>query len=65
MDLSLITALIGAQTGQLQLAVAARLLRMNADNGASVVKLIDAAKQNLAPLANAAAGIGTNLDISA
>ena len=62
---SLISALAGAQTGMLQLAVAARFARMNADNGSSMVKLIDAAQQNIAPFANAAAGIGTNLDISA
>jgi hypothetical protein len=61
---SLITALMGAQTGMVQLAVAARLMRMNADQGASVVKLIDAAQQNVDPLANVAAGIGTNLDVS-
>jgi hypothetical protein len=65
MDLSLITALMGAQTGMMQLAVAARFARMNADQSASVVKLIDAAQQNFNPLANVAAGIGTNLDISA
>ncbi|MGA8495612.1 MAG: hypothetical protein WB764_09030 [Xanthobacteraceae bacterium] len=62
---SLITALMGAQTGIVQLAVAARLERMNADQGSSVVKLIDAAQQNFDPLANVAAGIGTNLDVSA
>ena len=62
---SLITALVGAQTGMMQLAVAARLARMNADQGASVVKLIDAAQQNFDPLANVAAGIGTNLDATA
>ena len=62
---SLITALVGAQTGMVQLAVAARLERMNADQGASVVKLIDAAQQNFDPLANVAAGIGTNLNVSA
>jgi len=62
---SLVTAFMGAQTGMLQLAVAARLARMNADNGASVVKLIDAAQQNFAPLANVPADIGTNLDVSA
>ena len=62
---SLITALVGAQTGMVQLAVAARLERMNADQGASVAKLIDAAQQNIDPLANVAAGIGTNLNISA
>jgi hypothetical protein len=62
---SLITALMGPQTGMMQLAVAARLMRMNADQGASVVKLIDAAQQNIDPFANVAAGLGTNLDVSA
>jgi hypothetical protein len=62
---SLITALMGAQTGMMQLAVAARLARMNADQGSSVAKLIDAAQQNIDPLANVAAGIGTNLNVSA
>ncbi len=62
---SLITALVGAQTGMIQLAVAARLTRMNADQGASVVKLIDAAQHSIDPLANVAAGLGTNLDVSA
>jgi hypothetical protein len=62
---SLITALVGAQTGMAQLAVAARLARMNADQGAAVAKLIDAAQQNFDPLANVAAGIGTNLNVSA
>jgi hypothetical protein len=38
---------------------------MNADQGASVAKLIDAAQQSIDPLANVAAGLGTNLDISA
>lgn len=62
---SLVTAMLGAQTGMLQLAVAARLARMNADQGASVAKLIDAAQQNASSLANVAGGIGTNLDVSA
>jgi hypothetical protein len=62
---SLITALMGAQTGMVQLAVAARLMRMNADQGASVVKLIDTARQNFTSLANVASGIGTNLNVSA
>ena len=66
MDMSLITALVGAQTGEVQLAVAARLARMNADNSASsVANLVDAAQQSFDSLANVAAGIGTNLDISA
>ena len=62
---SLITALMGAQTGMVQLAVAARLARMNADQGASIAKLIDAAQQNMKSLANVSAGIGSSLDVSA
>jgi hypothetical protein len=62
---SLVSALVGAQTGMMQLAVAARLARMNAENGSSIVKLIDAAQQNASSLANVAAGIGTNLDVTA
>lgn len=66
MDVSLINAILGAQTGMIQLAVAADLARMNnADNGGSIAKLVDAADQNANALANVAAGIGTNLDISA
>jgi uncharacterized membrane protein (UPF0136 family) len=65
MDMSLITAMISAQAGGVQLAVAARLMKMNADQGASIAKLIDAAQQNINSLANVSAGIGTNLDVSA
>jgi hypothetical protein len=65
MDLSLVTAIVGAQTGLTQLAVAASILRMNAENANSAVKLIDAAQQNVNALANVAAGIGANFDISA
>jgi hypothetical protein len=65
MDMSLITAIMGAQTGMTQLAVATSLERMNANQGASVVKLIDSAQQNISALANVGAGIGGNLDISA
>jgi hypothetical protein len=65
MDMSLVSAIMGAQTGNVQLAVAARMLKMNADNAASVVKLIDAAQQSMNSLANVAAGVGTNLDITA
>jgi hypothetical protein len=48
----------------MQLAFAARFARMNADQAASVAKLIDAAQQNFNSLANVAAGIGTNLNVS-
>ena len=62
---SLASALMGAQTGMLQLAVAARLERMNANEAGSVVKLIDAAQQSAGGLANVSAGIGGNLDVTA
>lgn len=65
MDTSLITAFLGAQTGMLQLAVAARLAHMNANQGSSVAKLVDAGQQSFDALANVAAGIGTNLNVSA
>lgn len=65
MDMSLVTALLGAQTGMTQLAVAGRLARMNADQGAAIAKLVDAAARNMSSLANVAAGIGGKLDISA
>jgi hypothetical protein len=62
---SLATAIMGSQGGLTQLALAARLERMNADQGASVAKLIDAAQQNMKSLANVAAGTGSSLDVSA
>lgn len=65
MDMSLIGAFLGAQTGMMQLAFAARFARMHADQASSVTKLIDAAQQNFNSLANVAAGIGTNVNVSA
>jgi hypothetical protein len=66
METSLISAFLGAQVGEMQLAVAARLARMNAPGTASSVsQLINAADQSANSLANVAAGIGTNLDVSA
>jgi len=64
MDLSLVTAALGAQTGLTQLALAGSMLKVNTQNAASVVKLIDAAQQTMNSLANVASGVGTNLDIS-
>lgn len=62
---ALAAAFVSAQTGQLQGAVAAKMLKMNADQAASVVQLLEAAAQNVSTLANVAAGIGQNLDITA
>jgi hypothetical protein len=63
---SLISALIGARTGEIQLAVAARLARMgNPDSGSSIAQLVGAADQSANSLANVAENIGTNLDVNA
>jgi hypothetical protein len=60
---SLVAAMAGAQASAAQMALAAKMLRMNADAAASVAQVIDAAQQNLQSLANVAAGVGQNLNI--
>jgi hypothetical protein len=62
---SLAAALVAAQMGRTQLAMAARMARMDAQSGQSVANLISAAEQNMNRLANTAAGIGTQVDITA
>ena len=64
MGTGLISAFLAVQVGQFQLAVAARLAQKDPQSAASVTQLVDAAQQNFAPLANAPAALGTNLDIS-
>jgi hypothetical protein len=61
---SIAAAFIGAQAGSTQSVLAAKMLRMNADAEQAVAALLEASAQNL-KLANVAAGIGGNLDISA
>jgi hypothetical protein len=65
MDSALASAFVAANVGQVQLAMAGKLLAMQLDAGRSAVKLIDAAQQNIDRLANVAAGIGGNLDVTA
>jgi len=60
----LASALVAARAGQVQLAVAAKMMRMNADSAQSVVQLLEAGQANIDRLANVAAGIGGNLDVS-
>jgi hypothetical protein len=64
METSLLTALIGSQTGMMQLAFAARLASMSTDNASAVTQLVGAAQQSFDSLANVAAGIGTNVNVS-
>lgn len=62
---SIAAALVGSQMSNVQMALAAKMLRMNADAASAIVQVLDAAQQNLASLANVAQGIGQNLNISA
>jgi hypothetical protein len=66
MDMSLVTAALGAQAGALQMNVAATMMKSNLDaEKSSVLTLLGADSQNGSSLANVAAGVGGNLDISA
>jgi len=58
------SAFVSASAGQAQLAVAAKMMRMNADSAQSVVQLLEAGQANIDRLANVAAGVGGNLDVS-
>jgi len=62
---SIAASFIAAQAAQLQQAVAAKMLQMNAGASADTAKLLDAAQQNFSSLANVAKGVGTNIDITA
>jgi hypothetical protein len=55
---SLAAALSAAHLGRAQMAVAAKLIRMNADNADSIAQVLEAAQHNMASLANVAAGVG-------
>jgi hypothetical protein len=61
---SLAAALAGAHTTGAQMAMAAEMIRMNAENAASIAKLLEAAQQILGNLANVAAEVGQNVNIS-
>jgi hypothetical protein len=61
----LITAMVGAQTGSVQSAMATKMMKMNADAEASLAQMIDSASQNLMSLANVGPGVGQNLNITA
>ena len=62
---SIAAALVASQMGNVQMAVAAKMLRMNADNASAIVQVLDAAQKNLQSLAYVAEGVGRNLNISA
>jgi hypothetical protein len=62
---SIAAAMVASQMSNVQMAVAAKMLRMNADNASSIVQVLDAAQKNLQSLANVAEGVGGSLNISA
>jgi hypothetical protein len=61
---SVAAAMTGAQAANVQLALAAKMVRMNADAEAAIAKVLDAAQQNMQQIAAAGPGQGQNLDIS-
>ena len=66
MDLSLVASILAAQTGNLQTQVATSVLKSNMDaEKSSVLTLLGAGQQGASSLANVAAGIGGNLDVTA
>jgi hypothetical protein len=62
---SLASALVAARVGQMQLAAAAKIAKMQADNSDAVAKLVDAADQNTQQLFAAAEGLGQAVNVSA
>jgi hypothetical protein len=66
MDMSLVAAVLASQAGAVQQQVANSVLKSNLDTEKStVLTLLGAGQQNVSSLANVAAGIGGNLDITA
>ena len=67
MDLmAMVTGMLAAQAGKVQMQIAASLMKSNADAEKPAVQtLLGAAQQNMSSLANVAAGVGGSLDITA
>jgi hypothetical protein len=66
MDMSLVMAAMTAQAGKLQTQVATTVLKSNLDaQKSAVMTLLGAGNQSASSLANVAAGIGGNLDVTA
>jgi putative motility protein YjfB-like len=64
--MAMVTGLLAAQAGKVQMQVAASLMKSNMDAQKSAVQtLLGAAQQSMSSLANVAAGVGGNLDITA
>ena len=57
-------AILGAQMGNSQMAIAAKMMKMNANHATEIVQMIQAGQENLGRLAATAPGVGQNLDIT-
>ncbi len=64
---SIALGVIAAQTAQVQQAVAAKMMKMNANSDGAIADLLQAAQENMMKLAQAVnpPGVGGNLDVSA
>ena len=62
---SMAAAIMGMQAGRIQMAAAAAMLKNSADSGKSALALLQAGQNNTAQLANLAAGVGQNVNITA
>jgi hypothetical protein len=64
MDVGMLaSSFVAARSAQMQLAVAAALIRMDAQQEASIANLVTAASENAQQMAEAAAGLGRHLDL--
>ena len=61
---SVAAAMAGAQISNVRMGLATSMLRMNADAKGALAQVLEAAQQNGQRLANTAAGVGQNVDIS-
>ncbi|MBV8839770.1 MAG: hypothetical protein JO000_24820 [Alphaproteobacteria bacterium] len=57
-------AFLGMQAARTQMEVAAKMLSMSNDSQKSALQLLDAGQSNAQSSANAAMGLGQNLDIT-
>jgi hypothetical protein len=64
--MSMVSSILAAQAGNTQMQVATAIMKSNADAEKSAVQtLMGAGGQNVSSLANVAAGIGGNLNVTA
>ena len=64
--MSMVSSILAAQAGNTQIQVATAIMKSNADaEKSAVMTLLGTGDQNASSLANVAAGIGGNLDITA